>query len=50
MTVMINLFRSRIKWNISSMFLLAGIVGWTFGGLAGAETGWWGTIYTCITH
>ena len=24
------------------MFLLAGIVGWTFGGLAGAETGWWG--------
>ena len=43
MTVMMYLFRSRIKWNISSMFLLAGIVGWTFGGLAGAETGWWGT-------
>ena len=39
MTVMMYLFRSRIKWNISSMFLLAGIVGWTFGGLAGAETG-----------
>jgi heme/copper-type cytochrome/quinol oxidase subunit 1 len=43
MTVMMYLFRSRIKWNISSMFLLAGIVGWTFGGFAGAETGWWGT-------
>jgi heme/copper-type cytochrome/quinol oxidase subunit 1 len=43
MTVMMYLFRSRIKWNISSMFLLAGIAGWTFGGFAGAETGWWGT-------
>ena len=48
--LMMYLFRSRIKWNISSMFLLADIVGWTFAGLAGAETGWWVLIETCITH
>ena len=34
---------SRIKWNITSMFMLAGIAGWAFGGFTGVETGWWGT-------
>jgi heme/copper-type cytochrome/quinol oxidase subunit 1 len=43
MTVMMYLFRSRIKWNVTSMFMLAGIAGWAFGGFAGAQTGWWGT-------
>jgi heme/copper-type cytochrome/quinol oxidase subunit 1 len=42
MTVLMYIFRSRIKWNITSMFLMAGIAGWTFGGLAGVETGWRG--------
>ena len=43
MTVMMYIFRSKIKWNLTSMFLMAGIVGWTIGGFTGAETGWWGT-------
>jgi cytochrome c oxidase subunit 1 len=43
MTIMMYIFRSRIKWNITSMFILSGIAGWAFGGLAGTQTGWWGT-------
>lgn len=43
MTVMMYIFRSRIKWNITAMFMLAGLAGWAFGGYAGVETGWWGT-------
>ncbi len=43
MTIMMYIFRSKIKWNLTSMFLMAGIVGWTIGGFTGAETGWWGT-------
>ncbi|HYY49661.1 MAG TPA: cbb3-type cytochrome c oxidase subunit I [Nitrososphaeraceae archaeon] len=43
MTVMMYIFRSRIRWNITSLFMLAGIAGWAFGGFAGAQTGWWGT-------
>src|SRR5437868_4841136 len=43
MTVMMYIFRSRIKWNISSMFFLAGIAGWAYGGFNGAQEGWWGT-------
>src|SRR5919198_1207770 len=43
MTVMMYILRSRIKWNVTSLFMLAGIAGWAFGGFAGAQTGWWGT-------
>ena len=43
MTIMMYIFRSKIKWNLTSLFLMAGIVGWTIGGFTGAETGWWGT-------
>jgi cytochrome c oxidase subunit I len=43
MTVWMYIFRSRIKWNITSMFMLSGIAGWAFGGFTGVETGWWGT-------
>jgi heme/copper-type cytochrome/quinol oxidase subunit 1 len=43
MTIMMYIFRSRIKWNITSLFILSGIAGWAFGGFAGVETGWWGT-------
>ena len=43
MTVMMYIFRSRIKWNISSLFFLAGIAGWAYGGFNGAQEGWWGT-------
>ncbi len=43
MTIMMYILRSRIRWNITSMFFLAGIAGWAFGGFAGVQTGWWGT-------
>src|SRR5919106_2240782 len=43
MTIMMYILRSRIKWNITSMFILSGIAGWAFGGFAGTQTGWWGT-------
>jgi heme/copper-type cytochrome/quinol oxidase subunit 1 len=43
MTIMMYIFRSRIKWNITSMFILSGIAGWAFGGFAGTQTAWWGT-------
>jgi len=42
MTIMMYIFRSRIRWNITSLFILAGVAGWAFGGFAGVETGWWG--------
>jgi cytochrome c oxidase subunit 1 len=43
MTIMMYILRSRIRWNMTSMFMLAGIAGWAFGGFAGVQTGWWGT-------
>src|SRR4029078_2242846 len=43
MTIMMYILRSRIRWNIASAFIVTGIVGWFYGGFAGAETGWWGT-------
>jgi heme/copper-type cytochrome/quinol oxidase subunit 1 len=43
MTIMMYILRSRIRWNISSFFIVAGIIGWVYGGFTGAETGWWGT-------
>ena len=43
MTIMMYIFRSRIKWNITSLFIISGIAGWAFGGFAGIQTGWWGT-------
>jgi cytochrome c oxidase subunit I len=43
MTIMMYILRSRIRWNITAMFMLAGIAGWAFGGFAGVQTGWWGT-------
>ncbi|MGD9671910.1 MAG: cbb3-type cytochrome c oxidase subunit I [Candidatus Nitrosocosmicus sp.] len=43
MTVLMYIFRSRIRWNITSMFMLAGIAGWAFGGFVGVQEGWWGT-------
>jgi cytochrome c oxidase subunit I len=43
MTIMMYLLRSRIRWNISSFFIVTGIAGWVYGGFTGAQTGWWGT-------
>jgi heme/copper-type cytochrome/quinol oxidase subunit 1 len=43
MTIMMYLLRSRIRWNISSFFIVTGIGGWVYGGFTGAQTGWWGT-------
>lgn len=43
MTIMMYLLRSKIRWNISSFFIVTGIAGWVYGGFAGAQTGWWGT-------
>jgi heme/copper-type cytochrome/quinol oxidase subunit 1 len=43
MTIMMYILRSRIQWNMTAMFMMAGIAGWAFGGFAGVQTGWWGT-------
>jgi cytochrome c oxidase subunit I len=43
MTIMMYLLRSKIRWNISSFFIVTGIAGWVYGGFTGAQTGWWGT-------
>jgi cytochrome c oxidase subunit 1 len=43
MTIMMYLLRSRIRWNVSSFFIVTGIAGWVYGGFTGAQTGWWGT-------
>jgi cytochrome c oxidase subunit 1 len=43
MTIMMYLLRSRIRWTISSFFIVTGIAGWVYGGFTGAQTGWWGT-------
>jgi cytochrome c oxidase subunit 1 len=43
MTIMMYIFRSNIRWNISSFFILGGFIGWVYGGFTGAQTGWWGT-------
>ena len=43
MTIMMYLLRLRIRWNISSFFIVTGIAGWVYGGFTGAQTGWWGT-------
>ncbi len=43
MTILMYVFRSRIKWNVTMMFIFAGIAGWAFGGFAGVQTGWWST-------
>jgi heme/copper-type cytochrome/quinol oxidase subunit 1 len=43
MTIMMYILRSRIRWNMTSMFMMAGIAGWAFGGFAGVQTAWWGT-------
>lgn len=42
MTIMMYIFRSRIKWNMTSMFMIVGIAGWAFGGFTGVQEGWWG--------
>ena len=43
MTIMMYVLRSRIKWNVSAIFMIAGIAGWAFGGFTGVQEGWWGT-------
>lgn len=43
MTMLMYIFRSRIKWNITAMFLVSGIAGWMVGGFTGVQEGWWGT-------
>lgn len=42
MTIMMYIFRSKISWNLTSLFMLSGIAGWAFGGYSGTQTGWWG--------
>jgi cytochrome c oxidase subunit 1 len=37
-----HIWRGHVSWNLTTRFLLAGIVGWAFGGFQGAETGMWG--------
>src|SRR5215469_11537775 len=42
-TVLMFTWRSKMTWNITARFFIAGIAGWMFGGFQGAETGMWGT-------
>jgi heme/copper-type cytochrome/quinol oxidase subunit 1 len=42
-TVLMFTWRSKMTWNISTRFFIAGIAGWMFGGFQGTETGLWGT-------
>jgi heme/copper-type cytochrome/quinol oxidase subunit 1 len=41
-TILLHIWRSHLRWNLTTKFLLAGIAGWAFGGFQGAETGMWG--------
>ena len=42
-TILLFTWRSKISWNITTRFFIAGIAGWMFGGFQGAEMGMWGT-------
>ncbi len=42
-TILTFVWRSKISWNITSRFFMAGLAGWAFGGFQGAQTGMWGT-------
>jgi heme/copper-type cytochrome/quinol oxidase subunit 1 len=42
-TILLFTWRSRITWNITTRFFIAGMAGWMFGGFQGAEMGMWGT-------
>ena len=37
------MFSLRFKLISSWVVMMAGLVGWAYGGVTGAETGWWGT-------
>jgi heme/copper-type cytochrome/quinol oxidase subunit 1 len=41
-TFLMFMWRSKVVWNITSRFFIAGILGWAFGGFNGAEFGLWG--------
>jgi len=41
-TVLMFTWRSKMTWNITARFFIAGIAGWMFGDFQ-AETGMWGT-------
>jgi len=43
MTILLFMWRSKMSWNVTSRFFLAGIAGWVFGGFQGSEMGLWGT-------
>ena len=42
-TILVFVWRSKMTWNITTRFFIAGIAGWMFGGFQGTETGLWGT-------
>ncbi len=42
-TFLMFMWRSKVVWNITARFFIAGILGWAFGGFNGAEFGLWGT-------
>ncbi len=41
-TFLMFMWRSKVVWNITARFFIAGILGWAFGGFNGAEFGLWG--------
>ncbi len=42
-TTLMFIWRSKMTWNVTARFFVAGIAGWAFGGFNGAEAGMWGT-------
>ena len=42
-TILVFTWRSKMTWNVTTRFFIAGIAGWMFGGFQGTETGMWGT-------
>jgi heme/copper-type cytochrome/quinol oxidase subunit 1 len=41
-TFLTFMWRSKVVWNVTVRFFIAGILGWAFGGFNGAEFGLWG--------
>ncbi|MGN6624056.1 MAG: cbb3-type cytochrome c oxidase subunit I [Candidatus Nitrosocosmicus sp.] len=41
-TFLMFMWRSKVVWNVTVRFFIAGILGWAFGGFNGAEFGLWG--------
>lgn len=41
-TYLHHMFRNKVSWNVTTKFIIIGIMGWAFGGFQGVTTGIWG--------